>query len=693
MAVKTFNGKAIATVKTINGKAIATVKTINAQSVTNISSRYWVGGAAAWDSTAGSKWALTSGGAGGQSVPTATDNVFFDAASGAVAVTKTGAGVCNNLTFTGFTGSFAGSGAITASGSLTLAVGMTRTFTGSLIFNSTTVSNTITLAGKTLASGITFNGVGGAWTLQDTFNTSSSLTVTAGTLNTNGQTTSCSSFTKAAVANVYLGSSILNVSSTWSLNTGAGVFDTGTSTINYFGSNFGAGTSVTYYNVVLPADDVVNLSGTTPTFNNFSRTGSSGTTYSRLLFSTSFTVNGIFTVTGASNGTGRMGIVANTTTGAQLTITAAAVSLVNADFYGVIGAGAATWSGTSIGNAQGNSNITFTSPVTRYLNAGGSLRDFMGNFWATTSGGGVGASAPLPQDTVVIDGNSFTAGGGIDPKNYRLPTLDFTNATNNPQFGSGSTQPIFLGNLIVKSGMTVVGNALWRFEGYGITQTFTTGGVLFNGAPYLNTRNSGTVALGSDCTTVNGFIINRGNFNQGIYNLASPSFDAAGSLVGTFTKSGNITLSATSGTIFTVASTATVNDSGGIIKFNSTAVSALTATTSGKTFYSVENNVTGGFALLLTGNLTCTNNIKLNPSTTTQFSNGSTITFGTLTANGTLGNLANITSTTAHNLVSSSGTAVACTFMGIRNSQASGAAFAATNSTDNGGNTGWIITP
>ena len=27
--------------------------------------RYWVGGTAAWDGTAGTKWALTSGGAGG----------------------------------------------------------------------------------------------------------------------------------------------------------------------------------------------------------------------------------------------------------------------------------------------------------------------------------------------------------------------------------------------------------------------------------------------------------------------------------------------------------------------------------------------------------------------------------------------------------------------------------------------------
>ena len=73
-----------------------------------MASRYWVGGTAAWDGTAGTKWALTSGGAGGQAVPTSADDVFFDAASGAVTVTVGATGNCNTLTFTGFTGTFTG---------------------------------------------------------------------------------------------------------------------------------------------------------------------------------------------------------------------------------------------------------------------------------------------------------------------------------------------------------------------------------------------------------------------------------------------------------------------------------------------------------------------------------------------------------------------------------------------------------
>ena len=43
-----------------------------------MAAKYWVGGTANWDTTAGTKWALTSGGAGGQTIPTSADDVFID---------------------------------------------------------------------------------------------------------------------------------------------------------------------------------------------------------------------------------------------------------------------------------------------------------------------------------------------------------------------------------------------------------------------------------------------------------------------------------------------------------------------------------------------------------------------------------------------------------------------------------------
>lgn len=152
--------------------------------------RYWVGGSASWDATAGTKWALTSGGAGGQAVPTASDDVFIDSGSGAVTVTVAASSVCRNLSFTSgagaFAGTFTGTSALAISGNFTLVAGMTYSYTGALTFNSTT-SQTITSAGKAINNNVTFNGAGGSWALQDNVTVSSGrvITLTAGTIDLN----------------------------------------------------------------------------------------------------------------------------------------------------------------------------------------------------------------------------------------------------------------------------------------------------------------------------------------------------------------------------------------------------------------------------------------------------------------------------------------------------------------------------
>lgn len=152
--------------------------------------RYWVGGTAAWDATAGTKWATTSGGTGGAAVPTASDDVYFDAASGAVTVSVNASSVCRNLNFTGFTGTFAGSSALAVSGDLVLSAAMTLTYSASTTFNST-AAQTITTNGKAVTFALTFNGAGGSWQLQDNLTASATnnnaCILTAGTLDLNGK--------------------------------------------------------------------------------------------------------------------------------------------------------------------------------------------------------------------------------------------------------------------------------------------------------------------------------------------------------------------------------------------------------------------------------------------------------------------------------------------------------------------------
>lgn len=163
-----------------------------------MANRFWVGGTAAWDATAGSKWALTSGGAGGQAVPTAADDVFLDGASGAVTVTISGARTCKSLVCTGFTGTLAGTStpSLTVAGNFTLVAGMTIN-NGNLVTASISATSAITMAGKTWNGDFIVNGSGATFTLQDTFRTLGTFQLVAGTLNANNQDVTVGAFSIA----------------------------------------------------------------------------------------------------------------------------------------------------------------------------------------------------------------------------------------------------------------------------------------------------------------------------------------------------------------------------------------------------------------------------------------------------------------------------------------------------------------
>lgn len=82
--------------------------------------RYWVGGTGNWDASDTTHWAASSGGVGGQSVPTISDNVFFDSNSGSGIVTASGSREALALDTTGFNGSIAGGATLFAGGNVTI---------------------------------------------------------------------------------------------------------------------------------------------------------------------------------------------------------------------------------------------------------------------------------------------------------------------------------------------------------------------------------------------------------------------------------------------------------------------------------------------------------------------------------------------------------------------------------------------
>ena len=138
-----------------------------------MAARYWVGGTATWDATAGTKWASTSGGAGGQSVPTSADTVFFDANSGANTVTLGANADCSTLTMTGFTGTLAFSTfSISLAGTGTVFTqSTTMSVTGTPLIKLTysgATATTISVTSVTEANAISFNVTAGTYNFAHT---------------------------------------------------------------------------------------------------------------------------------------------------------------------------------------------------------------------------------------------------------------------------------------------------------------------------------------------------------------------------------------------------------------------------------------------------------------------------------------------------------------------------------------------
>jgi hypothetical protein len=191
--------------------------------------RYWVGGSAAWDTTVGTKWATASGVAGGASIPTAADNVFLDAASGAVSVSVTGSRPCLNLNCTGFTGTLTGSATplIAVSGTaITLGTGMTFAATGPRLQGQVAATITLTTNGHTIR-GITVGFAGCTMLFADNVTSGNSIILTSGTINANNKNVTTSGL--ASSGSIARTLNMGNGAWTFTGNT-ATLWDTGTST-------------------------------------------------------------------------------------------------------------------------------------------------------------------------------------------------------------------------------------------------------------------------------------------------------------------------------------------------------------------------------------------------------------------------------------------------------------------------------
>ena len=611
-----------------------------------MASRYWVGGSGTWDAITTTKWSATNGGAGGASVPTTADDVFVTSLSGSPTITLSSAN-CKSITTTGATCTIAGTGiGMTVAGSITLSATTTWSATGTV---NITATATLTSATTTFAAPIMFLAVGGTLTLGSAFtstqaNTSNyAIQISSGNFTTNnfnitatgnGGGFSCGSSTST----ITLGTSTLNLTSasgfnTWDASNTFLTLSAASSTINItansasVGGGFSGG-GKTYGTVSITQQSETNLACNilgANTFTNLTLTGNTGGL--RLItVSATQTVTGTFTATG--NSTLYRLYVYSQTVGTAVTISAGTTSLTNVDFRDITKAGTGAWSGTSIGNAGGNTGITFTAGKTSYWNNTAATTTWVGNNFAASSGGAVNVSNyPLPQDTIIFSNTGTINGLAITAPGTTFQVLPSTVSA------TGMTNTFSLG---LSGGTTTFTNC----------STMTYGGVLFHrttqsvggtGFPIitlltLNSPNGATAQLAAAYAPASGSITVSAStaFNLNGFNLTLPT-------ASTYTDSSTGTLSLGSNTLSTgrvsISGTKTIAFGTGNITVTGSGASMCSITTSTATITGTPTvNISNNSATASTATFTAT---SLANSLNVNFTVGTY----TLTLSGTVNNL------------------------------------------------------
>ena len=108
-----------------------------------MATRYWVGGTGVWDASNTTPWAATSGGAGGQSVPSTADSAFFDSISNSNTITLAYSPTLQTLRFDTFSGTFNANNQTVSlsSGPSTFTANSSMTMLGNLSMNCISINS------------------------------------------------------------------------------------------------------------------------------------------------------------------------------------------------------------------------------------------------------------------------------------------------------------------------------------------------------------------------------------------------------------------------------------------------------------------------------------------------------------------------------------------------------------------------
>ena len=596
-----------------------------------MASRYWVGGTATWDATVGTKWALTSGGAGGQTVPGASDDVFFDAASGAVTCTwsATSATVLS-INCTGFTGTLATGG------------------------NSKTLAGTTTL-----------------WTSPVTCTITGAPTMTASSTAVGTRTVTCNHASPSAANSVNFTHTVGSSQTVVFSGTGFGALSLGfTGVIQGSPSVYGGifvgptGSSAANFNPTLLATGTLTT-GVTRTIGNVTVNAPGATV----------------TVNGATLG------VANT-----FTLTAGTISLGGLLSAGIFSS--SNTNTRAIAFSTNNIALTSTTAATTVLSmasatgftftgTGGFTRNMAAT--ATVSFGNVdgGSTTNAPNLTVnggasalAISNNSYFK-NLIFTGSTSTVTASILNMAGNLTLASGGTYTAVVPTFVASGTITSAGKTLGNstINGTGITVTLAD-------AMTLGSTNTLTLTQGT---------FTAANFNVTVGYFYSASSDTRTLNMG----SGTWTISVSSGVAWNTASITgmTLNPSTSTITM--TSASSKTFLGGGLTYYNLNQGGAGTLTISGSNTFNnITNTVQPNTVTFTAGTTQTVSNFSLSGTVGNLITINSATPGTQATLSKASGT-VSVSYVSIQDSNATGGATwlaaVGNGNVDAGNNLGWIF--
>lgn len=260
-------------------------------------SRYWVGGAGDWNQS--SHWSTTSGGAGGACVPTVSNDVFFDAASGFTAGSKTvtvnnGNAYCRSVNWTGAANapiwSQASSWSIEVWGD-SIVLNPAATFNAAVVAKGT---NAAFLKGSVLGNfDVYIDKPGSSFTMLNNYsNTATDFGLMNGALNASGLTLNISGVDNTFGSNAYINNVFaVNISNS-TINAAGWRFIGNIANHTLNAANSAITTGIFYGN---QSYDTVNVSGNLST-----HAGINSATINRLIFTNTSTTSTVG-INGAGN--------------------------------------------------------------------------------------------------------------------------------------------------------------------------------------------------------------------------------------------------------------------------------------------------------------------------------------------------------------------------------------------------------